>query len=640
MFLTEISIRRPVFTAMVTVALMTLGVLGARNLGVDLYPKVDFPVTVIVTPYPGAGPEEVEQLVTKPVEEAVSAINGIEKVRSFSRDSVSTVIVEFGLKTDAKEASSDVRDRLAAARGKLPAEIEDPIVQRFDFAAMPVVVYALAGRDPAEARRIADDVVKPRLEAVDGVAGVSVVGGLKREVRLLADPAKLEAHGLSLAGLAQQLGAESFDLPAGRIDSGAAEMSVRTRGRFRSIYELRGVVVASLPSGAQVRLGDVATVVDGLEEARTRSRLDGSDAVLLEVQKQGGANSVAIADQLYRVAGKLEGQLPADMRLYKALDQTQFIRANVRDVTEAIFFGGAMAILVIFLFMLDWRSTFISSLALPTSVVTTFLVMWWAGFTFNMMTLMALSLAIGLLIDDAVVVRENIYRHMERGEDPVSAARNGTKEIGLAVMATTFTIVAVFVPVAFMGGIVGQFFKEFGITVTAAVLVSLFVSFTLDPMMSARVMKPIARGHAERIRAHRVFGRVVRALDAVEARYRALLAWALAHRKTVVAGATALFVAALALVPLMGAEFMAQEDRGEFRVTLEAPAGTSLSEMDRVTREVEAAVRESREVRSLVTTVGPGSEANKADVRVFTTKKRERKVSQLQIQDALRRRLS
>jgi HAE1 family hydrophobic/amphiphilic exporter-1 len=640
MFLSEIAIRRPVFTAMVTVALMTLGMLGASKLGVDLYPKVEFPVTVVVTAYPGAGPEEVEQLVTKQVEEVVSALNGVEEVRSTSRDSVSTVMVKFSLSTDAKAAAADVRDRIAGIRGKLPREVEDPVVQRFDFSAMPVVVYALSARDPAEARRFAEDVVKPRFEAVDGVAAVTVVGGLEREVRLLADPSRLEALGLSLAGLAQQLGAESFDLPAGRIDSGAAEMNVKTRGRFRTLDELRGAVVASLPSGAQVRLGEIARVEDGFREVRTASRLNGEGAVLLEVQKQAGSNAVAVADALYRAAAKVEAQLPADAKLEKALDVTQFIRENVRDVTESIVFGGAMAILVIFLFMLDWRSTFISALALPTSVVTTFLVMWWAGYTFNMMTLMALSLAIGLLIDDAVVVRENIYRHQESGADPITAARIGTKEIGLAVMATTFTIVAVFVPVAFMGGMVGQFFKEFGITVTAAVLVSLFISFTLDPMMSARVMKPIARGHAERIRAHRVFGRVVRALDAVEARYRALLAWALAHRKTVVAGATALFLAALALVPLMGAEFMAQEDRGEFRVTLEAPAGTSLSEMDRVTREVEAAVRESREVRSLVTTVGPGGEANKADVRVFTTKKRERKVSQLQIQDGLRRRLS
>lgn len=640
MVLSEISIKRPVFTAMVTLALMTLGLLAARSIGVDLYPKIDFPAVVVVTTYPGAGPREVEQLVTRPIEEAVSALNGVDQVRSTSRDSVSTVVVQFTLKTDAKAAAADVRDRVAGVRGKLPLDAQEPVIQRFDFTAAPVMTYALSAGDPSEARRLAEDVVKPRFEAVDGVAAVTVTGGLDGEVRLFAEPARLEALGLSLAGLAQQIGAESFDLPAGRVDSGASELNVKTRGRFRSLDELRALVVASLPSGAQVRLGEVARVEDAFKEIRTLNRLDGNDAVLLEVQKQGGSNSVAIADEIYRIAEKLSSELPAHAKLTRAMDLTTFIRANVASVTEAIFFGGAMAVLVIFLFMLDWRSTLISSLSLPTSVVTTFLVMWWAGFTFNMMSLMALSLAIGLLIDDAVVVRENIYRHMERGEDPITAARRGTSEIGLAVMATTFTIVAVFVPVAFMGGMIGQFFREFGITVAAAVLVSLFISFTLDPMMSARVMRPITPGHHERLRAHRAFGRIVRALDALEARYRELLAWALGHKKTVVGAASALFLGTLALIPAMGAEFMAAEDRGEFRILLEAPAGTSVAEMDRVTAEVERAVREHPQVRSLLTTVGPQGEVNKATVRVFATKKGERKESQWVIQDDLRQRLA
>ena len=640
MFLSEISISRPVFTAMVTAGLMTLGLLGARSLGVDLYPNVEFPVVVVTTPYPGAGPEEVEQLVSKVVEEGVSGVNGVDKVRSTSRDSVSTVIIEFKLETDPKAAASDVRDRVAALRAKLPREVEDPVVLRFDVGAMPIVTYALSARDPAEARRLADDVVKPRFEAVTGVAAVTIVGGRQRAVRLFVDAGRLESLGVSLVSLAQLIGGESFDLPAGRIDSGTTEMSVKTLGRFRSLGELREVVVASLPSGAQVRLGDVARIEDGFEDERSLSRLDGKDAVLLDVQKQAGSNSVAIADALYRTATKLEKDLPADAHLVKAMDLTTFIRGNIGGVTEAIFFGGAMAILVIFIFMLDWRSTLISSLALPTSVVTTFLVMWLCGYTFNMMTMMALSLAIGLLIDDAVVVRENIYRHMERGEDPVTAARRGTSEIGLAVMASTFTIVAVFVPVAFMGGMVGQFFREFGITVTAAVVVSLFISFTLDPMLSARVMRPMQRGHHERMRAHRVFGKIVAALDRIDASYARLLAWSLGHKKSILGIATALFAGTLGLVPLMGAEFLAPEDRGEFRVILEAPAGTSLAAMDRITRDVEAAVRSHPDVRSLVTTVGPGAEANKANVRVFTTKKGERHESQWQIQDDLRRRLA
>jgi hydrophobic/amphiphilic exporter-1 (mainly G- bacteria), HAE1 family len=641
MFLSEISIKRPVFTAMVTIALMTLGLLGARNLGVELYPNVEFPFVVVVTPYPGAGPAEVEQLVTKPIEEAISGINGVDKVSSISRESFSTVVIQFKLKTELKAAAADVRDKIAGVRGELPTDIEDPIVQRVDPTAIPVITYALSSsRDPAEARRIAEDVVKPRFEAVDGVAAVNVVGGLEREVHVFVDPGKLEALGLSLAGLASQIGADAFDLPAGRITAGAAELSVKTAGRFRSLDELRRFVVATLPSGAQVRLGEVARVEDGYAEARTRTRLDGKDAVLIEIQKQGGTNTVAIADESYRVAEKLSAVLPGDIRLYKALDLSNFVRENIDNVTEAILFGGVMAILVIFLFMLDWRSTLISALSLPTSVITTFLVMWWFGFSFNMMTLMALSLAIGLLIDDAVVVRENIYRHMERGEDAITAARRGTAEIGLAVTATTFTIVAVFVPVAFTGGMVGQFFREFGITVAAAVLVSLFISFTLDPMMSARVMKPVAPGHHDRLRAHPVYGRHVRFLDGLDIAYRSALAWALGHRKTVAATATALFLGSLALASTMGVEFFAPEDRGEFIVALEAPAGTSVDEMDRTTAVVEAIVRRHPEVRSVVTTVGPGGNVNKATLRVFATKKRERKITQWEIQDELRRALA
>jgi hydrophobic/amphiphilic exporter-1 (mainly G- bacteria), HAE1 family len=641
MFLSEVSIRRPVFTAMVTIALMTLGLLGARNLGVDLYPNVEFPIVVVVTAYPGAGPEEVEQLVTKPIEEAVSGINGVDKVRSYSRDSVSTVVIEFKLKTEPKAAAADVRDKVAGVRGQLPTDIEDPVVQRFDPTAIPVLTYALSStRDPAEARRIAEDVVKPRFEAVDGVAAVTVEGGLEREVHVYVEPSRLEALGLSLAGLASQLGADAFDLPAGRITTGAAELSVKTAGRFRTLEELRGFVVATLPSGAQVRLGEVARIEDGYAEARTRTRLDGKDAVLLQLQKQGGTNTIAIADQAYGVAEKLQATLPGDVRLYKALDLSNFIRENISNVTEAILFGGAMAILVIFLFMLDWRSTLISALSLPTSVITTFLVMWWFGFSFNMMTLMALSLAIGLLVDDAVVVRENIYRHMEMGEDAITAARRGTAEIGLAVTATTFTIVAVFVPVAFTGGMVGQFFREFGITVAAAVLVSLFISFTLDPMMSARVMKPVAPGHHDRLRAHPLFGRHVRFLDGLDHAYRDALAWALGHKKTVAGVATALFFGSIALATTMGAEFFAPEDRGEFMVSLEAPAGTSVDEMDRTTAAVEGIVRRHPEVRSVVTTVGPGEDVNRATVRVFATKKRDRKVSQWEIQDQLRAELA
>ncbi len=638
MMISNVAIRRPVFTTMVTVGLMTLGALGARSLGIDLFPDISFPVVLITTAYPGAGPEEVEQLVSKPMEDAVSSTNGIDEVRSYSRDSMSTVVLQFKLDTDIKSAATEVREKVAAARAKLPLDIKDPVVARFDPNAMAVLTYAVSSsRGAAETRRIVDDVMKPQLEAVDGVASVTVAGGLEREVHLYVDRARLDALGLSLAQISQQLASDSFDLPGGRVTEGGAEFNVRTLGRFRSIEELSGAIVASLPNGSQVKLSDVARVEDGYKEVRLRPLLDGTQSVTFDIQKQSGSNTVAVCDGVFAKLQEMKRALPPDMKVQKVIDASQFIRANIADVTESIVWGGLMAVLVIFVFMLDWRSTMISSLALPTSVVTTFLAMYWLGFSFNMMSMMGLSLAIGLLIDDAVVVRENIYRHMEKGEDPISAAQKGTAQIGLAVMATTFTIVAVFVPVAFMGGMVGRMFRQFGLTVAAAVLVSLFISFTLDPMMSARVVKAIAPGHHERQKKHPIYGPIVRAFDRLDAYYRGVLAWALTHKKTVAGAATALFVATMALAPLMGSEFMSPSDRGEFKLAIEAPAGTSFEQMEGIVAQVEALVRQNPHVRTIYTVVGPNEEANKATLRIYTDKRKERPgLTQWQIEDQMR----
>jgi hydrophobe/amphiphile efflux-1 (HAE1) family protein len=639
MILSDVSIKRPVFTAMVILALMSLGLLAFRSIGVDQFPDVSFPIVVVNTVYPGAGPEEIEQQVSKPLEEALSSLNGIDKVRSFSRDSMSTVMLEFKLETDVKAASSDVRERMAAVRFKLPKDIRDPIIQRFDPSSLPILTFVVSSsRHPSVTRQLTEDLIKPRLEAIDGVASVTVLGGLEREVKVFLDRGRLDALGLSMAGIAQQLGQDGFDLPAGRVTTNGTELNLKTEGRYRTLADLGNVVVASLVNGDQVRLADVARIEDGFKDVRTRTRLDGAESVTFEIQKQSGTNTVAIADKVDAAVAKLATVLPADVQLLKAIDGAANIKRDVHAVTEDIVLGGLAAILIIFLFMLDWRSTLISSLSLPTSVVTTFLVMGYLGFTFNMMSLLALSLSIGLLIDDAVVVRENIFRHMEMGKDPITAAREGTNEIGLAVMATTFTIVAVFVPVGFMGGVVGKFFRQFGLTVAAAVLVSLFVSFTLDPMMSARVMKPIEPGHHERLKHHRFFGPIVRFYDGLDAYYRGVLAWALDHKKLVAAGATGLFFGSLLLTSVMGKEFVSPSDRGEFRVKLELPAGTSFAETDRLTKEAEAAIRRASPfVKSLFTTVGAGEESHRASVRVYTVKSKERPgVSQWDIQGLIR----
>jgi HAE1 family hydrophobic/amphiphilic exporter-1 len=641
MFLSDISIKRPVFTTMVMLCLMTLGILGARSIGVDLFPDVAFPTVSVVTVYKGAGPAEVERLVSKVIEEAVSSINGVDEVRSYSRDSYSTVIIMFKLETDVKAAASDVRDKMAAIAAKLPRDIEQPIIQRLDIGALPILTYAVSSsRNSAETRQIVEDSIKPKIEAIDGVAAVNLVGGLEREIHVSVDRLKAESLGMSLDQLAQQISSAGVDVPAGKIYAKDQDLTVKTAARYERLAEISDLAIASSASGSQVLLSEIADIKDAYKDERVISKLNGKEAVTFEVQKQSGSNTVAIANSVYKIIDKLKITLPKDIHIVTVADSSVFIRRNIDDVTEALIYGGFMAILVIFIFMLDWRSTLISSLALPTSVVTTFFVMWWLGFTFNMMSLLGLSLAIGLLIDDAVVVRENIYRHMEMGEDPISAARYGTAEIALAVLATTFTIVAVFVPIAFMNGIVGKMFKQFGLTVTAAVLVSLFVSFTLDPMMSARVVKPVKPGRHEELKRHRFYGPIVRAFDAMNDFYHGVLLWSLNHPRSIIAFAVGIFISSLALVPFMGKEFVSNGDRGEFRISLELPAGSPLAETERVVAQVESIIHKNPEIRSLFSVIGPSGESNKATIKVFATKAEERpKISQAQIQEDLRKRL-
>jgi len=643
MLISDIAIRRPVFTTMVTSGLMVLGLIAFSRLGVDLFPDIAFPIVVVSVPYPGAGPEEVETLVTRPVEDAVASVANLDEMHSYSRDSLSLMILQFKLEADIRIAVSDVRDKVAAVRAVLPRDVRDPIVNRFDPTAMPVLSYAVSSPGGSlETRRIAEDLIKPAIERVQGVAGANVYGGSEREIRVELDAQKLEAAGLSPSQVGQMLAAEGIDVPAGHMVQPGRETGIRTTGRFQSVDDLGDVVLVAMGS-TQVRLRDVAAVRDTVKEKRTLTRVDGVDSVSFDVVKQAGTNTVDICDKVFKVVAELEKTLPAGTKISMLLDSSSFIRMNMEDLKHSIVYGGAMAILVIFLFMLDWRSTFISALALPTSIVTTFFAMWMFGFTLNMISLMGLSLAIGLLIDDAVVVRENIFRHMERGEDPVTAARRGTGEIGLAVMATTFTVVAVFIPVAFTGSLVGRMLREFGLTVAAAVMVSLFVSFTLDPMLSARLVKRVRR-HGEAEKLHPVLGIVNKGYDLLDGTYRRLLGWVLSGvgpKLVVVAFATiALFGSIVVAGRYMGKEFAPEQDRGEFMVQVELPPGTSFTETDRVTVLVEKAIREDPDTRLVFTTVGPGEDVSKARVQVKTTTVEERRRTIKDIQEDLRVRLA
>jgi len=582
MFLSDLSIRQPVFATMMMLALAVLGITSYRQLKVDQFPDVEFPVVTVATRYPGASPETVEREVTKRIEEAINTVQGVKHIESTSQEAISSIVVVFNLEVRATDAAADIRGKLAGLRGDLPREIEEPIVQRLDAGGLPVISVAVdaPGLSPQAASDYADKVIKRRLENVPGVGAVNLVGESTREIQVVVDRGRLEAYRTPLADVVAALRSENVDAPAGSADRGASEALVRVAARGRSAAEIAAISVKRVGEAA-IRVADLAEVVDGVEEPKNLAFLDGTPSLALDVMKQSGANTVAVADGIRAAVGRLEKELPPGIELSIIRDDSQFIRESIHDVNTTMIIGGILTVFIVYLFLNSWRSTVITGLTLPISVIAAFIAMRAFGFTLNVLTLMGLSLAIGMLIDDAIVVRENIVRHLQRGKDHFQAARDGTAEIGLAVMATTFTIVAVFLPVAFMGGLVGRFFYEFGITVTAAVLVSLFVSFTLDPMLSSRWVDPDVL-HQEERRSRRGLGglleRFNKAFDDLHGTYERLLAWALAHRAVVLLVALVAFLGSFPILAILGGDFMPDFNRGEYQVAFKAPPGTTLRE--------------------------------------------------------------
>lgn len=639
MNLASIAIKRPVFTTMVTLFLMVLGIMGLSKLGTDRFPDVSFPVVVVTTVYPGASPSEVEQLVTKPLEDAIVSTNGIDRLKSESREGVSSVIVFFKLETDIKQAAIEVREKVAQGRFRLPQEVKEPSISRFDVGATPVVTYTLSGggRSLADTQKFAKDVVKPSIEQLPGVASMNIRGGAEREIHVELDLARIDALRLTPGVVLQTLRAQNLNVPAGRFEEGAREVSVRTKGEFGSVDDIRNAIVAVAPDGSNVKLSDVAQVQDDFEEIRTKIRVNGTSAVVFDVVKQSGQNTVAVADKVKEEIARLQKTFPEGIKASLIIDESKYIRENAHEVEIAIFFGGAMAILIILVFMLDLRSTLISAVALPTSVVSTFFVMYALGFTLNMMTLLALSLAIGLLIDDAVVVRENISKYLERGVDPRTAAELGTKEIALSVFATTLTIVAVFIPVSFMDGVVGQFFRQFGLTIAAAVMMSLFVAFTLDPMLSSRFSKAHVPGQKDPWQwLKQPF---LNGFAAMEALYRRALRWAVGHKAIVLVGAVVAFFAGCATVPLMGVDFVNAEDRSQFVVDIEFPSGTKLEETSRLTYDAETELLKNPYFTTVYSQLGARGDVNKVSMRVLTRPKDQRDVGIAELKEVARKRL-
>ncbi len=624
---------------MVIVSFMVLGLVSMTRLGIDLFPEVNFPFVNVTVIYPGAGPEEVETLVTRPIEDAVAGINGVKKVISTSTEGVARIGVELRLEVDPQAATAEVREKVAAIRGTLPGDIEDPTIQRFDVAALPIMMFAVGSSQPSDVtRRQVEDDLKPLLEQIDGVAAVEVNGGEVREIQVNLDPRRLEALNLPLSQVAAKLSAENLDVPGGQVKRDGRSISLRTKGEFQAIDEIENIILRS-DAGSTVRVKDIGVVVDGYEDKLTTTRLNGIDAVSFSVRKQSGANTVQIADRVDATLARLAPSFPG-LQIRSVHNDADFIKENVKDVRGHIFFGGIMAVLIIFVFMRDWRSTLISALALPTSVIATFFFMWAVGFTINMMTLMALSLVIGILIDDAVVVRENIYRHMERGEDALTAARNGTAEIGLAVMATTFTILAVFLPVGFMTGIVGQFFKSFALTIAFAVAMSLLVAFTLDPMLSSRFVRYIPPEERVKTRMGRVLESWGRFYDRIDLKYQGLLGWAVRRPFAVLGIAAVIFFGSLSTLGFIGTEFVPAEDRGQFEVNAELPPGTSFEQSVEMVAALEKQVQGIPEVRQIFSTVGVNGDPLRANLRIKATPKGDRDRGILELKTDTRQRVA
>ena len=608
MFLSDLSIKQPVLATMLAVSLMVLGIFSYRELSVDLFPDVEIPVLTVQTLYAGAAPQTVEREVTKRIEEVVNTIPGVRHIQSTTTEGLSLIVIEFRLGTNIHTAQQDAQAKINGIRADFPQDMEEPVIQRIDFNAMPVVSVALesATADIKALSSLAEKVVKKRFENVPGVGQVNLVGLARREIQVFADRDKLRAFGLTYADVAGALRRENMDVPAGKLEQGAREPMVRVAGKFRSVEGFRDLIVA-VRNGRPIYLPEVARAVDGIEERRSASLIDSREGLALDIVKQSGANTIEVADGVHAAIAKINSELPSGIRLRAVVDRSIFIRDSVEDVQATLLIGAALTVFIVFIFLNSWRSTVITGLALPVSVISTFIVMNALNFTLNVLTLMGLSLAIGLLIDDAIVVRENIVRHMHQGADHFTAAREATAEIGLAVMATTFTIIAVFVPVAFMGGIIGRFFYQFGITVGFAVLVSLYVSFTLDPMLSSRWYDPAADPRVPRSWLGRSLNFVNDQVDRLQGILSASLGWSLRHRWAVILLGTAAIVSSFFLFGRLGSAFMPDADPGQIQVTYKAEPGVSLERSVEIGREISAEVRRHPGVAYTYTSIGGGN---------------------------------
>ena len=610
--LAALCVERPVFATMLILALLVVGVFSFSSLGLDLFPKIDLPTVVVTTSNPGASAEEIETEITKRVEDAINTTSGIDSIASTSIEGSSTVVVQFSLDKSGDVAAQEVRDKVNRIIPDLPDTTKTPVVQKLDPDATPVMQIVVSSPRPLrDVTEIADKQIRPRLENIKGVGQIEIVGGLKREIRIWVDPQKMRAYNLPITDVTNALRQQNMELPAGSVNAGEQELSVRTLGRLVDPAQFNEIAIARRGPYV-VRLSDIGRAEDSEEEPDTAARLNGNPAVTLTVSKQSGENTVATADALKARLEEIQAILPKDLRFQIVNDQSQYIKSALHVLEEHLIEGSILASLIIYFFLANIRTTLIAAIAIPTSIISTFGFMAAINLDLNQITMLALTLMVGIVIDDAIIVLENIYRYMEeKGLPPRQAAVQGTKEIGLAVMATTASLLAVFLPIGFMGGIVGRFFSSFGFTASFAIAVSLLVSFTLTPMLCSRFIKmpsPAvgeARGNSEGDgSSHGRSSKDSRFFRFLDRHYTSLLEWSMAHRKWMVAISVAVSLTTIPLMMVVGKSFVPNEDRSEFQVYLRAPEGTSLAGTLTIAERVARDLRDFPGVVTTLTSIG------------------------------------
>jgi HAE1 family hydrophobic/amphiphilic exporter-1 len=632
MSLADLSVKRPIFIVCLVIVMLAVGYRALTTLGVDQFPNVTFPVVTVTTTYAGAAPDEIATLISKPIEDEVSSISGIKRLSSNNLEGVSTVIAEFNLEVDVKYAEQQIRDRVSSAKRKLPKDIDEPVIRRIDPGDQPVLILSLSA-DLADQKlyTLADDVIRPKLEQVNQVGLVEIIGGREREIHVELDRNKLKNYEIPASQVATRLTAAGENTPVGKVDQGTKELSFRALGQFTKVEDIKRTIVNFFGSDIPVTVADVGVVKDTVKDEVSRAFVNGKKSLFIMVYRQNGSNTIEVVDRVHKQVSAINSMLkdqPGKGNMIVVRDATHVIRANVEDVEESIYLGILFAVIVVYFFLANGRSTFITGLALPNSLIGAFVLMAAAGFTINIMTLLALSLAVGLLIDDAIVVRENIFRHIEMGKKPMQAALDGTKEVQLAVVATTFTILAVFGPVAFLKGVVGQFFKEFGLTICFAMLISLFDALTIAPMLSAYLAgdphKKTTSGPW-----YSTVGVLVRAFsrfqDWLEKIYVSTLKWIVRYPLTTIIASALVAAACMYTVKWVPKTFLPPADSGEYMISYDLPPGSSLDETNKIGDEIDTILRKRKEIQTVALILGgQNGQANTGTIFVTLVPSKQR----------------